>query len=108
MERVAVDPTAYRVYRKLRDNFPEKVIRITQGELVGIHLAFKDHREFIAHKFKQEGVEVTRWAHKYDSLKGANPELGLVYLASDSILDEAYEVHALIGHNAKYLDATGN
>lgn len=99
---------AYHVYRKLKDKYPVVVVQITQDELsfTGTHLAYKDHRDFLRHKFKQQGVEVYRWQHDYESLFTSNPLLGLVYLAGDSVLQETLEVHALIGHNARYVETT--
>lgn len=101
---------AYKAYKKLKAKFEPVVVRITETDITftGVHLAFKNHREYLAHRFKQLGVEVYRWSHNYDSLGGDNPELGLVYLGSDSVIDEAIEVHALIGHNARYVEATRN
>lgn len=100
-----INTEAYKVFKKIKGNYTNVVVRITEEDmsLVGNHLAYKDHRDFLAAKFKSQGVEVTRWAHEYDSLQGVDPRLGLVYLASDSVVYEALEVHALIGHNARYI-----
>lgn len=100
-----LDTLPYKTFLKLKEKFTVKTLRFTQKELTlsGIHLAYKTHRDFITAMFQKEGVEVYRYAHNYKSLDTSYPELGLVYLASDSVLDEAMEVHALIGHNARYI-----
>ena len=100
-----VDTQPYKTFQKLKAKYSTKMILITENSLSmqGIHLAFKDHREFIAHQFAKEGVEIIRFSHNYNSLESATPELGLVYLANDSVVEPGIEVWALIGHNAKYM-----
>jgi len=107
MERI--DTLPYKTFLKLKQKYVVKTILITEQDLSmqGIHLAFKNHREYIEYKFKQQGVEIYRFAHKYSTLGTSNPELGLVFLSNDSVIQEGMEVHALIGHNAKYLDTVG-
>lgn len=101
------DLRAYKAFKKLKEKYPTKMVRITEYDLTTMpHLQFKDHREYVAFKLKQEGVEVTRWQHDYASLDTHNPLLGVVFLGSDSVVDRAYEAHVLIGHNAKYVEAT--
>ena len=80
------------------------MILVTEADFtrVGVHQAFKNHRDYIEHAFKKEGVEVYRWNHNYVSLNGPTPELGLVYLMNDSVIVPGFEVWALIGHNARY------
>ena len=72
--------------------------------LAGKHLLFKNHREYVEYFFAKIGVKVTRHAHNYRSLDTAHPQLGLVYLAGDSVIVQAMEVHALMGHNAEYAE----
>jgi len=101
-----IDSLPYKTFKKLKEKYPVKTIRLRGDEITGqgLHLAYKNHREFIEAMFRKEGVEVFRFSHNYKSLDTANPELGLVFLASDSVVDEAVEVHALITHNARYLE----
>ena len=100
-----VDALPYRTFKKLKEKFPIKTLVLDDAALSiqGTHLLFKDHREWITHLFKKEGVEVTRFGHDYTSLDTSHPQLGLVFLANDSVIVPAMEVHALIGHNAKYI-----
>ena len=102
----SIDTLPYRTFLKLKEKFPVKTIVLDQAALSGqgMHLIFKDHRAYVAHKFSVLGVDVTRFNHEYNSLSGAHPRLGLVYLVNDSAIVPAMEVHALIGHNAVYLD----
>ena len=101
-----MDALPYRTFQKLKLTYPVKTIVIRQGDTVlqGVHLAFKDHRAYVAHKFSLLGVEVQRFAHDYESLDTKDPKMGLVYLANDSVIDPGLEVHCLIGHNSKYMD----
>ena len=101
-----LDSLPHKIFTKLKLKYPVKTIVIRQGDTVlqGVHLAFKDHRAYIAHKFSQMGVEVQRFAHDYNSLDTKEPKMGLVYLANDSVIDPGLEVHCLIGHNSKYMD----
>lgn len=100
-----LDTLPYRTFQKLKNKYPVKTIVLRERDfsMQGLHLAYKSHRDYIASKFKDIGVDVYQWEHKYSSLDGAHPVLGLVYLANDSVLDPGLEVHALIGMNAKYM-----
>lgn len=98
-----IDTLPYRTFNKIRSNYSEVkiVIREKDTTLAGVHLAFKSHRGYIEHKFAEIGIVITRWTHDYESLSGPHPELGLVYLANDSVLDPGLEVIALVDHNCK-------
>ena len=100
-----VDTLPYRTFNKIRHNYSEAkfVLRDRDLAIQGLRLAFKTHREYIAHRFKQIGIEVTRWTHDYSSLNGPHPKLGIVYLANDSVLDPGLEVIALVDHNCRRL-----
>lgn len=102
-----IDTLPYRTFLKLKLKFPVKtiVIRDRDFAIAGTHLMFSGHREYVEHKFRQEGIKVTRHAHDYKSLDTRTPLMGLVYMANDSVVDPAIEVHCLIGHNAQYADA---
>ena len=99
-----IDSLPYNTFKKLKSKYSVVTIVLRQRDLSfqGLHLAFKDHRSYVYHQFDQIGVEVTRFSHDYNSLDKTEPKLGLVFLANDSVIDPGLEVHALIGHNAKY------
>lgn len=101
-----VDTLPYKTFNKLKTKYPVKTIVIRDSDMgiQGKHLAFKSHREYVDYQFAKIGVEVTRWNHNYISLTTAGPLMGLVFLANDSTVDPGIEVHALIGHNAKYME----
>ena len=98
-----VDTLPYKTFNRIRKDYSEAkiVIRDRDTTLAGVHLAFKSHREYIEFKFAEIGIYITRWTHNYKSLDGPHPELGLVYLANDSVLDPGLEVIALVDHNCK-------
>lgn len=100
-----VDTLPYKTFQRLKEKYPAKMILLSGNDITGqgLHLAFKSHRDFIEHKFRQEGVEVYRHAHKYSSLDGPHPELGVVYMVNDSEIIPGVEAWVLIGHNARYL-----
>lgn len=99
-----MDNKPYKTFLELKSKYPNKMILITDKDLQFNALYHKDHRSLVAKLFKDIGVEVTRWSHNYNSIDhGINPELGLVYLANDSVIVPGLEVHALIGHNARYI-----
>lgn len=103
-----IDNKPYTLFKSLKQKYPVKTVLIKDSDIggQGLSLAFKNHREYITHLFKKEGVEVIRWAHDYKSLDSSDPKLGLVYLVNDSVIVPGMEVHALIGHNARYMSAT--
>lgn len=100
-----VDTLPYKTFKKLKEKYPAKMILISGDEITGrgIHVAFKNHREFIEHKFRQEGIEVYRHVHNYRSLDGRHPEMGVVYMVNDSEIAPGVEAWVLIGHNARYI-----
>lgn len=102
----SIDTLPYKTFQKLKTKYPVKTVLITEQDATAplIRTAYKDHREYIKAMFKQQGVEVYRFAHNYTSLNGSNPELGLVFLANDSVINPGIEIHALIGHNARYVE----
>jgi hypothetical protein len=101
-----IDTLPYKTYNKLKSKYVVKTVLIRDDDIgaKSLMLLFKDHREYVAHLFKNLGVEVYRWSHNYTSLDTSSPELGLVYLANDSVVVPGIEVHALIGHNARYIN----
>jgi hypothetical protein len=105
-----IDTLPWKTFKKLKEKYSVKTILLTGNEITGqgLHLAYKDHREFITAMFKREGVEVYRFNHNYKSLDTSHPELGLVFMANDSAIVPGVEVHALIGHNARYISEVKN
>ena len=100
-----MDLSAYKAFKKLKEKYSPRMIKVTEQDLLSITARDSgDHREYVRRRFEREGIVVTRFAHVYDSLQGENPQLGLVHLASDSVLEPGFEVWALIGHNAEYKD----
>lgn len=100
-----IDIHPYKVFQKLKTKYEAKMILITEESLSmqGIHLAFKDHREYVKYQFAKQGIEIHRFGHNYASLHTVTPELGVVYLANDSVIEPGLEAWVLIGHNAKYM-----
>jgi hypothetical protein len=100
-----IDTLPYQTFQKLKQKFPVKTILVSEYDLTqqGLGMYFKDHREYVRHLFAKEGVEILRFGHNYKSLDTSHPELGLVFLANDSVIVPGLEIHALIGHNAKYM-----
>lgn len=102
-----MDAKPYNIFKELRRKYPEKMVLITDANmsLTGFHVAFPTLRDYVKHRFLAEHhLEIYRWTHNYKSLDGANPEMGLVYLANDSVLQPGIEVWALVNHNARYTD----
>jgi hypothetical protein len=101
-----IDLLPYRLFKKLKTTHTVKTVVLTDADMSvqGLHLAFRNHREYIEHKFKQLGVEVYRHVHDYNSLETSHPKLGLVYMVNDSVIAPGLEVHALMDHNARYIN----
>ncbi len=99
-----LDTLPYKTFQKLKEKYPSKMILVSDRDLTAglVTITFKDHREYIMHRFKQEGVIVTRFAHEYSSLDTSDPKMGLVFMVNDSVINPGLEVWALIGHNARY------
>lgn len=102
-----IDSLPYRTFKRLKSKYPEKKIFIPQVDFNNpiYQRAFHDIPSFVKYLFAQEGVEVYRFTHDYKSLDGPHPQLGLVFLANDSVIVPGIDVSALIGHNARYLEA---
>ena len=100
-----LDTRPYQVFNKLKSTFVPKMVLITDQDMsmVGIRSAFKDHREYVKHQFAKIGVEIVRFSHNYNSLESRTPELGIVFLANDSVVNPGVEAWALVGHNAKFM-----
>lgn len=101
-----VDLAAYNAFKKLKQTHSVVTILVTDDDAFKYNHLYKSHRDFIEKLFKDKGLEVTRWNHDYNSLTGAHPQLGLVYLANDSVIMPGLEVHGLVGHNVRTISAT--
>lgn len=101
-----IDTLPYKTFKKLRTKYPAVMISYTARELTQpwVRAAYKSYLDYIKGKFKEKGVEILRVTHDYKSLDTAHPQLGVVVLAGDSVLEDRTEVWALIGHNARYID----
>ena len=103
-----LDTLPYKAFKYMRDTkgYPAKMILITDADMSmpGLRRAFKDHQDYVKHLFAKEGIEVYRMSHNYKSIESGHPELGLVYLANDSVINPGMEVWCLIGHNARYME----
>lgn len=104
---IYLDTLPYDIFKKLRDKYPVKTLLITPEDLnrVGVLQAYTTPQEYVEKHFMSLWkVEVYRYRHDYKSLDGDNPKLGLVFMANDSQIMPGLEVHALIGHNARYVE----
>jgi hypothetical protein len=101
-----MDLRAVNTFHKLKKVYPVKTLVVRDADFTrqGNHLVYKDHRAFVVAKFQEMGVIVDRFGHNYDSLGTGMPQLGLVFMMNDSVIDPGVDVHALIGHNAHYAD----
>ena len=99
----------YKVFKDLKTKYPVRTIRVFKQDILKMsnQLNFPDPLEYVKAEFKSTGIEVYRVIHDYKSLNSQHPKLGLVFLAGDSVVEDYFEVHALLGHNAKEVsDAT--
>lgn len=101
-----IDTLPYNTFRKLKERYPTVMVLINDQtyRTPGLYQAFKTHRDLLAHLFKQKGVEILRFKHNYASLSTRNPELGVVFVANDSVVNPGLEAWVLIGHNARYIN----
>lgn len=101
-----VDLAAYLAFKKLKQTHSVVTVLISDDDVFKYNHMYKNARDFVARLFKDKGMEVTRWTHEYTTLQGAHPQLGLVYLANDSVIVPGIEVHGLVGHNVRTISAT--
>jgi len=103
-----VDKKPYEIFKRLKDKYTVKTVLITDKEMSTplLRTAFKDHREFIVHLFRLQGIEIYRFQHDYDSLDTRDPKLGVVFLANDSSIVPGIEAHVLVGHNSRSIYET--
>lgn len=103
---MSIDTLPFKAFQRLRKQFPVVTVRVTERDLtlMSNQLIFPTHRHFVEHLFKKEGLKITRFSHNYKSLDTARPQLGLVFLAGDSIVQQTLEIHGLVGHNIESID----
>lgn len=103
MSKVYIDTLPYQIFKKIKDKYPTHMILITPNDVATYGSAYKTVQEYATAMFRRDGFEVYRYAHDYESLEGSSPQLGLVFLANDSVIVPGYEVHGLVGHNIRPL-----
>lgn len=101
-----VKPT-FSNWKQFADGREVVTVRFSPEDVYNMNGLYKTHREFIVHLFKEKGVEVTRYAHKYVG-EVEHPmvtEWGLLFTTMEQRIiqtDELYEIHAIIGVNARH------
>lgn len=102
-----IDTLPLQVFERLKKKFVTKTLLITPDDLnrVGVFGAYSGPEEYVRQHFKvTHNVEITRYRHDYKSLDGPNPQLGVVFLANDSVIIPGLEAWVLLDHNARYLE----
>jgi len=87
----------------------QRVVRISEHEILSNTAFYKNHREYVAAKFKEIGFEVTRWTSVYEGERTKHQ--GLQYYKADSDIYLLVEVVGTIGVNIRpieAIDAKGN
>lgn len=102
---VIIDTLPYQVYKKIKDKYSRHVVLVTPEMLnmPGVMTAYPNVEAYVVALFRRDGYEVYRYKHDYDSLTGDSPQMGLVFMANDSVVMPAMEVIGLIGHNIRPL-----
>lgn len=92
------DLTMYKKFQYLKTRYTPVRVVITQGEIARAPKTSDPmgYKDYIARIFEEKGLEITRFDHSYKT-----DELGLIFLATDSVIDPGYEVWGLIGVNLK-------
>lgn len=98
-----IDMLPWQLFKKLKDTHSTHMLVVTPEmmNMPGVLEAYSGPQEYVTSLFARAGYEVYRYRHNYDSLEGANPELGLVWMANDSVVVPGMEVWGLIGHNIR-------
>ena len=96
-----IDLAMYKLFKELKQKYTPVVIKISQYDIASMP---KDNNprgyvQYVERLFKDKGLEVTRFSHNYKT-----NELGLVFLASDSVIVPGYEVWGLVGYNLKEVE----
>lgn len=90
--------------------FGRKVkVTFTPEDMFNATALFKNHRDFLQHLFKKEGIEVTQFHNEYHP-DGTIKKQGIVVGRTDSDLVPTVTVEATVGINAREIHnaSTGN
>jgi len=100
-----IDTLPWKLFKKMRAQYPTKMILVTPGDMnaPGVLQAYASPEDYVTALFRREGFEVYRYRHNYKGLEGPSPELGLVFMANDSVVVPGLEVWGLVGHNIRPL-----
>lgn len=93
----------FKAWKKFAEGKEVVTVRFTPKDVYDGAFGIKNHRIFIERLFDKVGVQITRFGHEYE---GGMESLtvkkwGLCFSSIDSDLTDMYEVHAIIGVNAK-------
>lgn len=100
-----IDTLPWQIFKKLKADHAIKMVLLTPKDIEqpGVLQAYSGPEEYVTALFRREGFEVYRYRHDYQSLEGPNPQLGLVFMANDSVIVPGLEVYGIIGHNIRPL-----
>jgi hypothetical protein len=76
------------------------VVTFTPEDMFNATALFKNHRDFLQHLFKKEGIEVTQFHNEYNA-DGTIKKQGIQVGRTDSDLIPTVTVTAVVGVNAK-------
>ncbi len=91
------DLTMYKLFKKLKEKYPSVMVTVTEFDIINapdLIMNNTGYVQLVERKFKEKGLRITRFSHNYKT-----NELGLVFLAGDSVLQKSFEVHGLVGYN---------
>lgn len=100
-----VKPT-FSNWKQFADGRQVATVRYSADDVYEKNTWYRSHRDFICALFREQGVEITRFAHVYTG-EPQNPlvkEWGVVFSTMGGRLvqtEELYEAHAIMGVNAR-------
>ncbi len=102
---ILMDTLPWQVFKKIKADYPVQTVLITPEDInmPGVTGAYASPEEYVKALFRRKGFEVYRYRHDYKSIEGPHPQLGLVFMANDSVIVPGMEVHGLVGHNIRPL-----
>ena len=97
------DLTMYKKFKKLKETHTAVMVYISDADIYNAPKTFTpgEHVGYVKRRFEEKGLEVTRFDHDYK-----RNELGLVFMAGDSVINPGYEVWGLVGVNLKAKEQT--
>lgn len=104
-----LDTLPYETFKKLKKEYVAHMLLVTAADLdrVGVRQAYSGPEEYVREHFKKlHNIEILRYRHNYKSLTTEHPQLGVVWMANDSVIVPGMEGWVLIGHNARYIEKT--